>query len=173
MVLTVVGHLRRHVVGYVALFFALGGTAFAAAPYVVGNGTAVAGALDLPATANPSGDPNQLPWSTLVSLPGVADLQMACDQNEMAYVRLVNRSNRVLLVDSAGPLLPGTKEIIDQGNSLPAHTTGRFLVHEDGGNDVATINFGGTNDLTHSGGYPTEPPGCHGFAQAIVQSVGG
>jgi hypothetical protein len=140
-----------------------------------GSSGAISGALDLPA-ANTS-DPSQLPWTTLLSIPGIAQVQMACSQNELAYVKLVNMSSGRLLAGShavASLYNPGDSFIFDQGVSLPSSpSTDVFLVHVQGGSQVASISIGDVAATTNVGGVPPEPAGCHGFAEAIVQSAGG
>lgn len=184
MLLGLWNHARRNAIAYLALFVALGGTAFAAAPFLRGNGNTAVNSFDLPATPNPSPNPDpseENDWRTLLSVPGVVDLEVACarytgfDNRVYESARLVNRSNRAIVYRLD---INGQTQAIKPGRTsfVLMHDTDEIgsdiIVDDPGGSRVVTINFAGAPSFD-SAGVPTDPQGCRFFAEYVSQTTSG
>ena len=107
-------HIRAHFVGYIALFVALGGTAYAAAPFLSGSGTAKFGRLSMQAGPVVPDTPMQ----TVLSIDGLGDVLMYCTADDLnptlgGFAFKNTTTARIFVgLSSRGSLQPGETAII-------------------------------------------------------------
>jgi hypothetical protein len=174
-------HVRSHVVAYLALFVALSGTALAAAPFLRGDGNAAGSTLDLAPVPNPSPTPDiegDASWHTLMSIPGVGDVQVACarwtdpnfEGNVYEFARLINRSGGVILDPTAPATRPGRTDLFTGTNGRDIRLS--LQLHALHSRQVVTLDLTGMESVD-STGVPTNPEGCHFFGQYLSVSTDG